>query len=176
MTQIVKLGMGNTNQHGVLDHETLNYFAHEARLLSEIQQIDPDFTETGQNFVFKLYLTHGIDVEFGFSDLKEAREARRDFVLSMMKFWGPDQIVFAHGIDQEVTIVAAVAGITAIFDKENRFGFSLYIAGAPYPVNLIFLEKDIAEQARLSISEKLEDYLRCRAMAGNQISVAVNAR
>ena len=175
MTQIVKLGMGIKNKHGFIDQNTLNYFAHETRLLSEIQQIDSEFTETGQNYVFKLFLTQGLDVEFGFSNLIEARESRRDFVLAMMEFWGPDQVVFSNGIDHEVTIVAAVAGITEIFGKEHRFAFSLFIAGVPYPVNLIFLERSIAEQARQSISEKLEDYLRCLTRNKNRVPIAIKA-
>jgi hypothetical protein len=158
MTQIVRLGI--RNQSSFLDSETLNYLAHETLLLSEIQQIDSNFTETGKSFVFKLFMTHGLDAEFGFDSLKEAVETRRDFVLAMMEYWGPDQLIFANGVDYEVTIVAAVAGMSAIFDKEHRHGFSLSVAGVPYPVNLIFQERGLAEETRQSISDKLETYLQ----------------
>jgi hypothetical protein len=50
--------------------------------------------------------------------------------------------------------------MTAIFDKEYRFGFSLSVAGVPYPVNLIFQERGLAEETRQSISDKLETYLQ----------------
>lgn len=172
MTQIVKLGI--RNQRSFLDQDTLNYLAHETRLLSEIQQIDSEFTETGKSFVFKLFMTHGIDVEFGFDTVKEAIETRRDFVLAMMEYWGPDQVIFANGVDHEVTIVTAVSGITAIFGKEHRFGFSLYLASVPYPVNLIFFDHDQALESRQSINDKLEAYLQSLSRNKGQIPMAVN--
>lgn len=171
MTQVVRLDI--RNQGGFFDAETLSYFLPEIRLVSEIQQTDSAFTTTGQDFVFKLYLTHGLDVEFSFETEKEARDTRRDIVLAMMEFWGPDQMIFANGIDFEVTVVAALYGITEIFTKERRFCFSVIIEGVPYPINLIFLERDLAEQARQSISEKHESYLQCRSKK-LLVSAAVN--
>jgi hypothetical protein len=174
MTQIIKLGIGIKNQSGFLDQDTLNYLAHETRLLSEIQEIESDFTETGKGFVFKLFMTHGIDAEFGFDTLNEAIETRRDFIIAMMEYWGPDQLIFVNGIDYEVTMVAAVTGITDIFCKASRFGFSLSIDAVPYPVNLIFFDHDQAMKDRESIGDKLENYLQGHSMKRNQMAMVVN--
>jgi hypothetical protein len=171
MTQMVRLDF--RNERGFSDAETMSCFLPEIRLVSEIQHMDTAFTKTGKNYVFKLFLTHGIDVEFGFETEKEVCDTRRDLILAMMKYWGPDQMIFANGVDFEVTIVAAVSTITEMFAKERRFGFSVIIEGVPYPVNLIFLERGLAEQARQSISEKHDSYLECRSKK-QQVYVAVN--
>lgn len=172
MTQIIRLGI--RNQRSFFEQATFNYLAHETRLLSEIQQIESDFTETGKSFVFKLFMTHGLDAEFGFDTMKEAMDMRRDFVLAMMEYWGPDQVIFSNGVDHEVTIVAAVSDISAIFDKERRFGFSLLVDGVPFPVNLVFIDRDQALESRQSISDKLEAYLQSLSKNKGQIAMAVN--
>jgi hypothetical protein len=158
MAQIVCLD--SRNKKGFFDETTLSYLLPEIRLVSEIQKMDSVFTQTGLNFVFKIFLTHGIDVEFGFETEKEAIDIRRDIIMAMMQFWGPDQMIFSNGLDYEVTFVTAVEHATTIFKKGGRFIFSLMIECVPYPVNLVFIEMDQAEKALNGIHEKREFYLR----------------
>jgi len=171
MAQVVCLD--SRNKKGFFDDATLSYFLPEIRLVSEIQQMDSVFTHTGHSSVFKIFLTHGLDVEFGFETAKEAIDTRRDIIMAMMRFWGPDQMVFSNGLDYEVTVVAVVEHATEIFEKGHRFIFSLAIDCVPYPVNLVFLEMDQANKVRNGIMEKRESYLRCAhrkplSLAANQ--------
>ena len=145
---------------GFLDSNMLSYLGRETRLLSEIQQVDPEFTDTDGVFVFKVYLSYGLDFELGFDSQQKAHQARQDIAVAMTAFWGPDQMLFTNSGNREVTIVSAIDDMTDVFEKEGYAGFSICVTGVPYPVNLVFREPVLARDAHQSICERIETYRR----------------
>lgn len=144
-----------------LNNGMLDYFLPEICAISELQEMDTDFSKTGLCYVFKMYLAHCANVEFGFETEQEGRALRQDLIACLSNYWGPEKMIFADGYDFEVTIVPAVRSVTEVYNKDARSSFSIVVDSVPYPINMIFTDELTAKAHHRNLLDAIEIH-RCQ--------------
>ncbi len=139
---------------------TINYFLPEICAISEFQELTPDFAQSNSRYVFKIYLTYGLDVEFGFRTGQEGRAARKDLINCLSNYWGPDIMVFSNGYDYDVTVIPAIQSVTDVYTKDSRSSFSIVVDSMPRPVNMIFVDELEANSQHRNLCEAIETHRR----------------
>lgn len=120
----------------------------------------PSAAAGGLDHCFKVYFSNQVDICFAFNDVQLVRDYRRDLILEMMKWFGPDQVVFSNGFHSEVAVVSAIESLTAIYEKDRLAGFSALLANAPIQMHFVFPDQLEAQRHRQAISWKIENHYR----------------
>lgn len=144
----------------LLEHDTISYFLHETCGVSELQRLPSEYTALGHCYAFTIYFSHGVQVEFGYETEKEGRAARKNYIVQLSNYFGPDQLIYVNGLDMEIAVLHAVVDMTDVFVKDNRASFSVSVKSMPFPVNLIFMDELAARSANKELADAIESLRR----------------
>lgn len=148
------------------------YFLPYIRCVTEVRRAPSDCTAEGYCFVFRVYFSHQLDVEFGFAEHQEAAQVRRDLILHMIDFWGTD-IVFLDGFNSDVTVLPAILDVTELFEKDGRACFSVILADVPHPVHLVCKDLAAAQTYHQCLAAKIEQRRRRAGLLQHQKAAAI---
>ena len=157
---VITIDQSNRGRFSFFDNGMINYFLPEIRGISELQNVPSDFTTTELCHVFKMYLTHGVEVEFGFETEEEGRAVRQDLIACLSNYWGSDKMIFVDGYNFEVTIVPAVLNVTDVFTKDHRSSFSITVESVPHPIIMIFYDEFEAKGHHRELCQAIESHRR----------------
>lgn len=168
---VITINQSKRGRFSFFDNGMLNYFLPEICGISELQNVPSDFTASGLCHVFKMYLTHGVVVEFGFEPEEEGRAVRQDLITCLSNYWGPDKMIFVDGYNFEVTIVPAVLKVTDVFTKDHRSSFSITVASMPHPINLVFFDKIEALGHHRELCQAIESHRRLEQRGNTKTAI-----
>jgi hypothetical protein len=133
--------------------------------------IDPKAKDNDSAFVFTVYLTTGMSVQFGFLSYKEGRAARKELIYKLSEFVGADHMIYSSGLDSEITTVNAVDETTKLFTKDRKAGFSIIVKDVPFPLHLVFDDPCKAEIFHRDLSARIEDQKHINSMLFKRVAV-----
>lgn len=163
---VIAFDFSRKERFGFFDDGTLNYLLPEIRAISEMQGQVHDYSKSDHGYVFNLYLTFGVGVEFGFATEAECRSVRKDLITYLSNYWGPDKLLLVNGYNCEVVLVSAVIDVTQIFVKDHSASFSMIVDAMPRPVHLIFSDEREAQSCRRELLDSMKTFRR-QASIGN---------
>lgn len=137
---------------------TIKALLPEISFISELQKMDTRYTNSGCEYVFMICLMYGGLFEMGFDCEQDAVDTRRDIIMTMMGYWGPDNIICSNGIAYDITVCQAVLDMTEVSTKNNRAFFSLIVDGVFHPINLVYPDVESANRDHQELEAKLEFY------------------
>jgi hypothetical protein len=156
-----------------LSDASFAYLLPQVRCVTELQAMASDLASAGYWYVFKVYSSYHPVIECCFNSEQDAEKARRTLIAKMSLYWGPDQIIYTNGFDNDVTVVAAIRELGEVFQKDGNAEFGITVADVPYRLHLVFSQIGAASQYHQTLCAKLEQHRRRQSLMRHKSAVAI---